>query len=102
MVSCLCFSYCNTAVRGKKHSHSTTVAASLKANKKVSSMVNKWLAAKEELHSSEEDEEDKALFDLEAIEKKRQKEIEVRIRFFLVGLSLMALLSDKSEGLYKN
>jgi hypothetical protein len=35
-----------------------------------------WLAAKEELHSSEEDEEDKALFDLEAIEKKRQKEIE--------------------------
>ncbi|CAK9862395.1 unnamed protein product [Sphagnum jensenii] len=64
------------AVRGKKRSHSTTVAASLKANKKVSSMVNKWLAAKEELHSSEEDEEDKALFDLEAIEKKRQKEIE--------------------------
>jgi hypothetical protein len=63
------------AVRGKKRSHSTTVAASLKANKKVSSMVNKWLAAKEELHSSEED-EDKALFDLEAIEKKRQKEIE--------------------------
>jgi hypothetical protein len=41
MVSCLCFSYCNTAVRGKKRSHSTTVAASLKANKKVSSMVNK-------------------------------------------------------------
>ncbi len=54
-----------------------------------------WLAAKEELHSSEEDEEDKALFDLEAIEKKRQKEIEVRIRFFLGGLSLMALLSDQ-------
>ncbi|CAM6047128.1 unnamed protein product [Sphagnum compactum] len=76
MVSCMCFSYCNTAVRGKKRSHSTTVAASLKANKKVSSMVNKWLAAKEELHSSEEDEEDKALFDLEAIEKKRQKEVE--------------------------
>jgi hypothetical protein len=38
--------------------------------------VLQWLAAKEELHSSEEDEEDKALFDLEAIEKKRQKEIE--------------------------
>jgi hypothetical protein len=89
------------AVRGKKRSHSTTVAASLKANKKVSSMVNKWLAAKEELHSSEED-EDKALFDLEAIEKKRQKEVEVRIRFFLSGLSLMAILSDKSEGLYTN
>ncbi len=33
--------FCNTAVRGKKRSHSTTVAASLKANKKVSSMVNK-------------------------------------------------------------
>jgi hypothetical protein len=47
-----------------------------------------WLAAKEELHSSEEDEEDKALFDLEAIEKKRQKEIEVRIRFFLGGCLL--------------
>ncbi len=61
-----------------------------------------WLAAKEELHSSEEDEEDKALFDLEAIEKKRQKEVEVRIRFFLSGLSLMAILSDKSEGLYTN
>jgi hypothetical protein len=41
MVSCLCFSYCNTVVRGKKRSHGTTVAASLKANKKVSSMVNK-------------------------------------------------------------
>jgi hypothetical protein len=64
-------------------------------------MVNKWLAAKEELHSSEED-EDKALFDLEAIEKKRQKEVEVRIRFFLSGLSLMVILSDKSEGLYTN
>jgi hypothetical protein len=50
-----------------------------------------WLAAKEELHSIEED-EDKALFDLEAIEKKRQKEVEVRIRFFLSGLSLMAIL----------
>jgi len=60
-----------------------------------------WLAAKEELHSSEED-EDKALFDLDAIEKKRQKEVEVRIRFFLSGLSLMAILSDKSEGLYTN
>lgn len=35
-----------------------------------------WLAAKEELHSSEDEEEDRALFDAEALEKKRQKEIE--------------------------
>ena len=34
------------------------------------------MAAKEELHSSEEEEEDKALFDIDALEKKRQKEIE--------------------------
>lgn len=34
----------------------------------------KWLAAQEELHSSDEEEEDD--FDIEALEKKRQKEIE--------------------------
>lgn len=33
------------------------------------------MAAKEELHSSEE-EEDSALFDIDALEKKRQKDIE--------------------------
>jgi hypothetical protein len=60
--------------RNKKRPHSTVVGASLMSNKKVSSLVNKWLAAQEELHSSDEEEEDD--FDIEALEKKRQKEIE--------------------------
>lgn len=35
-----------------------------------------WLAAQEELHSSDEADEDKDMFDVEALERKRQKEIE--------------------------
>ncbi|WOL19433.1 hypothetical protein Cni_G28231 [Canna indica] len=49
------------------------VAASLRSNKKVSSLVDKWKAAKEELHGEEEEEPKDAL---EILEKKRQKEIE--------------------------
>ncbi|XP_038690579.1 formin-binding protein 4-like isoform X2 [Tripterygium wilfordii] len=47
-------------------------AASLRSNKKVSSLVDKWKAAKEELNESEEDEPENAL---EILEKKRQREI---------------------------
>ncbi|CAA6672425.1 unnamed protein product [Spirodela intermedia] len=45
----------------------------LRSNKKVSSLVDKWKAAKEELHGDEEDEPENAY---EILEKKRQKEIE--------------------------
>uniref|UniRef100_A0A5B6YZF6 WW domain-containing protein n=2 Tax=Davidia involucrata TaxID=16924 RepID=A0A5B6YZF6_DAVIN len=52
-----------------------TVAAvsTLRSNKKVSSLVDKWKAAKEELHEDEEDEPENAY---EILEKKRQREIE--------------------------
>ncbi|XP_057474627.1 uncharacterized protein LOC130762800 isoform X2 [Actinidia eriantha] len=58
-------------LRSKKR----TVAAvsTLKSNKKVSSLVDKWKAAKEELHEDEEDEPENAY---EILEKKRQREIE--------------------------
>lgn len=36
-----------------------------------------WKQAKEELHGGEEEEDDKSFYDLEMLEKKRQKEIEV-------------------------
>ncbi|XP_076884704.1 uncharacterized protein LOC143533973 isoform X2 [Bidens hawaiensis] len=45
----------------------------LRANKKVSGLVDKWMAVKEELHEDEEDEPENAL---EVLEKKRQREIE--------------------------
>lgn len=61
---------------GKKRTHSVAVAPMLMTNKKVSSLVNKWKQAKEELHGSDEDEDEKALYDLEMLERKRQKEIE--------------------------
>ncbi|KAG5550952.1 hypothetical protein RHGRI_009391 [Rhododendron griersonianum] len=58
-------------LRSKKR----TVAAvsTLKSNKKVSSLVDKWKAAKEELHEDEEDEPENTY---EMLEKKRQREIE--------------------------
>ncbi|CAN1848013.1 hypothetical protein LINPERHAP1_LOCUS38753 [Linum perenne] len=59
------------ASRGKKRT--VSVATSLRSNKKVSSLVDKWKAVKEEMHEDEEDEPENAL---EILEKKRQKEIE--------------------------
>ncbi|KAJ7529924.1 hypothetical protein O6H91_15G071400 [Diphasiastrum complanatum] len=64
------------ATRPKKRTHTVAVSAPLISNKKVSTLVHKWMAAKEELHGNVEDEDDKALYDIEALEKKRQKEIE--------------------------
>lgn len=58
-------------VRSKKRM--VTLAPTLMSNKKVSSLVDKWKAAKEELHGDEEEEPENAL---EILEKKRQKEIE--------------------------
>ncbi|EEF29864.1 conserved hypothetical protein [Ricinus communis] len=49
------------------------VASSLRSNKKVSSLVDKWKAAKEELNENEEDEPENAY---EILERKRQREIE--------------------------
>ncbi|CAN0857893.1 hypothetical protein LINGRAHAP2_LOCUS6975 [Linum grandiflorum] len=49
------------------------VATSLRSNKKVSSLVDKWKAVKEEMQEDDEDEPENAL---EVLEKKRQKEIE--------------------------
>lgn len=57
--------------RNKKRS--TAVVSTLRSNKKVSSLVDKWKAAKEELHDEEEDEPENAY---EVLEKKRQREIE--------------------------
>lgn len=59
------------AVRMKKPK--VTVASSLRSNKKVSSLVDKWKAAKEEL---EEEEGEVRESPLEILEKKRQREIE--------------------------
>ncbi|KAL5548753.1 hypothetical protein UlMin_003984 [Ulmus minor] len=56
--------------RGKKRS--VAVAPSLRSNKKVSSLVDKWKAAKEELLEDEEEPENACEF----LERKRQKEIE--------------------------
>ncbi|KAI0504025.1 hypothetical protein KFK09_014972 [Dendrobium nobile] len=66
-------------VRSKKRA--VAVAPTLRSNKKVSSLVDKWMAAKEELHGEEEPENA-----LEILEKKRQKEIEEwRARQFATG-----------------
>ncbi|KAG8385994.1 hypothetical protein BUALT_Bualt03G0102900 [Buddleja alternifolia] len=56
--------------RGKKRA--VAVVSTLRSNKKVSSLVDKWKAAKEELHEEEEEPEDAH----EILEKKRQREIE--------------------------
>ncbi|PWA50153.1 hypothetical protein CTI12_AA479640 [Artemisia annua] len=49
---------------------------SLRSNKKISVSVNRWKAVKEEMHEDEADEPEDAL---EALEKKRQREIEQRL-----------------------
>ncbi|KAL6513950.1 hypothetical protein OROHE_019406 [Orobanche hederae] len=56
--------------RGKKRT--VAVVSTLRSNKKVSSLVDKWKAAKEELHEEEEEAEDA----YEILERKRQREIE--------------------------
>ncbi|KAK7289608.1 hypothetical protein RIF29_03368 [Crotalaria pallida] len=56
-------------VRSRKR---VAVGSSLKSNKKVSSLVDKWKAAKEEL--LDEEEEPESVY--EALERKRQREIE--------------------------
>ncbi|KAK9091814.1 hypothetical protein Syun_026725 [Stephania yunnanensis] len=58
-------------LRSKKRA--VAVAPTLRANKKVSSLVDKWKAAKEELHEDEDDEPENAY---EILERKRQREIE--------------------------
>ncbi|GAV59648.1 WW domain-containing protein [Cephalotus follicularis] len=58
-------------LRSKKRT--VAVAPSLRSNKKVSSLVDKWKAAKEELNEVEKEEPKTAL---EILEKKRQREIE--------------------------
>ncbi|XP_022716682.1 uncharacterized protein LOC111275559 isoform X2 [Durio zibethinus] len=59
------------AARAKKRT--VGVASSLRSNKKVSTLVDKWKAAKEELHENAEAEPENAY---EVLEKKRQREIE--------------------------
>ncbi|ESQ48700.1 hypothetical protein EUTSA_v10020110mg [Eutrema salsugineum] len=49
-----------------------TATSTLRSNKKVSSLVDKWKAAKEELNDSEEEEEE----DYGILDRKRRKEIE--------------------------
>ncbi|KAL6562488.1 hypothetical protein OROGR_003495 [Orobanche gracilis] len=56
--------------RGRKRT--VAVVSTLRSNKKVSSLVDKWKAAKEELHEEEEEAEDA----YEILERKRQREIE--------------------------
>ncbi|KAL1204873.1 hypothetical protein V5N11_017473 [Cardamine amara subsp. amara] len=59
--------------KGKRPKKRTVAAtSSLKSNKKVSSLVDKWKAAKEELNDSEEEEED----DYGILDRKRKREIE--------------------------
>ncbi|KAF8414291.1 hypothetical protein HHK36_002293 [Tetracentron sinense] len=58
-------------LRSKKRT--VAVAPTMRSNKKVSSLVDKWKAAKEELHEDEEDEPENVY---EMLEKKRQREIE--------------------------
>lgn len=61
----------NKVLRSKKRT--IAAAPSLRSNKRVSSLVDKWKAAKEELHEDEEEEPDNAY---EFLERKRQREIE--------------------------
>ncbi|GFP89108.1 hypothetical protein PHJA_001054500 [Phtheirospermum japonicum] len=56
--------------RSKKRT--VAVVSTLRSNKKVSSLVDKWKAAKEELHEEEEEPEDT----YEILERKRKREIE--------------------------
>ncbi|CAA7016329.1 unnamed protein product [Microthlaspi erraticum] len=57
----------------KRPKKRTVAASSLKSNKKVSSLVDKWKAAKEELNDSEEEEEEE---DYGILDRKRRREIE--------------------------
>ncbi|XP_061362230.1 uncharacterized protein LOC133305978 isoform X2 [Gastrolobium bilobum] len=57
---------------GRTRKRAVAVGSSLKSNKKVSSLVDKWKAAKEEL--LEEEEEPESVY--EVLERKRQREIE--------------------------
>ncbi|XP_071699014.1 uncharacterized protein [Rutidosis leptorrhynchoides] len=57
--------------RNKKRTAASV--STLRSNKKVSGLVDKWKAVKEELHEEEEDEPENPL---EVLEKKRQREIE--------------------------
>ncbi|CAK9148893.1 unnamed protein product [Ilex paraguariensis] len=59
----------------RKKQRTVGVVSTLRSNKKVSSLVDKWKAAKEELHE-EEEEEDEPENAYEMLEKKRQREIE--------------------------
>uniref|UniRef100_A0A1J3JP89 Formin-binding protein 4 n=1 Tax=Noccaea caerulescens TaxID=107243 RepID=A0A1J3JP89_NOCCA len=58
----------------KRPKKRTVAASSLKSNKKVSSLVDKWKAAKEELNDSEEEEEEEE--DYGILDRKRRREIE--------------------------
>ncbi|XP_019193947.1 PREDICTED: uncharacterized protein LOC109187961 isoform X1 [Ipomoea nil] len=57
----------------RKKKGTVAVGSTLRSNKKVSNLVDKWKAAKEELHAEEEEERASAY---EILEKKRQREIE--------------------------
>lgn len=59
----------------KNKKRTAATVPGLRSNKKVSGLVDKWKAVKEELHEDEEDEEPENA--LEALEKKKQREIEV-------------------------
>ncbi|KAL1369983.1 hypothetical protein HN51_000316 [Arachis hypogaea] len=61
-----------TQTKVVRKKRAVAVGSSLKSNKKVSSLVNKWKAAKEEL--LEEEEEPESVY--EVFERKRQREIE--------------------------
>ncbi|KAI3510191.1 hypothetical protein L1887_25722 [Cichorium endivia] len=58
----------------KNKKRAAATVPGLRSNKKVSGLVDKWKAVKEELHEDEEDEEPENA--LEALEKKKQREIE--------------------------
>ncbi|GBG72434.1 hypothetical protein CBR_g12012 [Chara braunii] len=66
-------------VKSKKRSHATILGSGASyANKKVSSLLSKWQAAKEEMMQREDEvsDEERALYDPDALERKREKEIE--------------------------
>ncbi|XP_026410304.1 uncharacterized protein LOC113305489 [Papaver somniferum] len=65
------FLTCRKFARSKKKT--VAVATTLRSNKKVPSLVDKWKAAKEELHEDDEDEPESAY---EMLEKKKQRETE--------------------------
>ncbi|CAN6448342.1 unnamed protein product [Victoria cruziana] len=63
----------NPSKVGRVKKKMVAVASTLRSNRKVSSLVDKWKAAKEELHAEEKDEPEDAC---EILERKRQREIE--------------------------